>query len=327
MKKTILSVVIAVGGLSLLFAATPSSADFCKTQPNGTVCVLPSGANGTCGSSDGDSGSVVGCYATPGQTGTTPAATAPAGTQPLSSSASNGAQSISGDEVCGATAATECTPAHLKQVGQRLLFTFTSIGGAVLLVLIAIRIMRSWYAYRAGNANAIKEAGQQAFNAVIGFFIVFAIMGGLYLAFLSYLGTQPWATQLFKLFSQAFIPHAYAAGETTDQLLPNAYGSNSLYDLLISGANLIMRFFVYPAIIAAWVWSGFQFVYARGNPEGLSKAKFWIFWAFIFTVVIFMLQGFLLAFRNSANSILGSTPSAFLLPIPESKGGEKAIAA
>jgi hypothetical protein len=257
-------------------------------------------------------------------------ALADATTSATSSSASAGAQSISGDEVCGATAQTTCTPAHFKQIGQRLLVIFTTLGGALLVIMIAVRLVRSWYAYRAGNANAIKEAGQNAFNAVMGFLIIFAVFGGLYLALLNYLGTQPWAVQLFRLFSDALIPHAYAA-TTTDQLLPNAFGSNSAYDILLSGINLGMRFFVYPSIIVMWVWSGFQFVYAQGNPDGLMKARSWVFWAFIITIVALMLQGFLLAFKNTANRVLGgSAPQSITIPVGERAAlwsGEKTVAA
>ncbi|MEZ0208771.1 MAG: hypothetical protein ACAH17_01180 [Candidatus Paceibacterota bacterium] len=240
----------------------------------------------------------------------------------LAQPASSGAPSVAGDELCGGLDTPQCTPAHLKQIGQRLLIIFTTLGGALLVIIIAIRLVRSWYAYRAGNANAIKEAGTQAFNSAIGFLIVFAVGGGLYLAMLNYLGAQPWAVQLFRLFSDAIIPHAYAVEEG---LLPNALGSDSAYDILLTGINLGMRFFVYPAIIVMWVWSGFQFVYAQGNPEGLSKAKSWVFWAFIITVVALMLQGFLLAFRNTANRVLG-TPSAYLIPASDVREVENTIA-
>jgi hypothetical protein len=228
-------------------------------------------------------------------------------------------QSVSGDEVCGGAstsddpAANKCTANDFKEIGKRLLVIFTMLGGAVLVIMIAVRLVMSWYAYRSGDAGAIKRAGEQAFNAAMGFLIIFAVFGGLYLALLNYLGTQEWTVQLFKLFSDMLVPlvpHAYAAptaSPTADQLLPNAFGSNSAYDILLAGINLGMRFFVYPAIIVMWVWSGFQFVYSRGNPDGLTKAKSWLFWAFIITVVAIMLQGFLIAFKNTANKVLGNT--------------------
>jgi hypothetical protein len=210
------------------------------------------------------------------------------------------AQSISGDDLCGSSSTAKCTPAALKTLGMKVLSLFTVVGSALLVVFIAIRVVMSWYAYRAGDAGAIKRAGQQAFNAFIGFIIVFAVFGGVFMILLNTLGAQPWVGKLLQMFSEAFVPQAYAAGTQ----LPNPLGSNSLYDILISAASLALRFFVYPAVIAMWVWSGFQFVYSQGNPEGLNKAKSWLFWAFIITVITFALQGFLLAFRGTAEKIV-----------------------
>ncbi len=302
MKKTTLSALFA----SLLIASVVSLS---YAQTSGTDCnqIANEGARSA-------------CFAAQGQDDVTPTSATPAtgGAQP----ALGGTPSISGDEVCGSTATTECTPTHFKEISKRLLVILTMLGGAVLVIMICIRLVISWYAYRSGDAGAIKRAGEQAFNAMVGFFIIFAVFGGLYLALLSYFGTQPWATQLFKLFSDAFIPHAYAQ-TSAPQLLPNALGSNSAYDILLAGINLGMRFFVYPAIIVMWVWSGFQFVYARGNPDGLSKAKSWLFWAVIITVVAIMLQGFLLAFKNTAQKILPATSSTSGSPTPSGQTAQQ----
>ncbi len=221
--------------------------------------------------------------------------------------------SISGDTLCGSSSTAKCTPANFKQIGMKLLSLFTILGSALLTVFIAIRIILSWYAYRAGDAGAIKRAGQQAFNAFIGFIIVFAVFGGIYVTLLNTLGAQPWVTQLLKLFSGAFIEHAYAQAPAATQL-PNTLGSTSVYDILLSAASLALRFFVYPAVIAMWVWSGFQFIYSQGNPEGLSKAKSWLFWAFIITVITFSLQGFLVAFRSTAEKIVPGVTSPTSAP-------------
>jgi hypothetical protein len=228
------------------------------------------------------------------------------------------AQSISGDDLCGASSTAKCTPAALKTLGTKVLSLFVLLGSVLLVLAIAVRVVMSWYAYRAGDAGAIKRAGQQAFNAFIGFIIVFAVFGGVFMILLNTLGAQPWVGKLLQMFSEAFVPHAYAVGTQ----LPNPLGSNSLYDILISAASLALRFFVYPAVIAMWVWSGFQFIYSQGNPDGLNKAKSWLFWAFIITVITFSLQGFLLAFRGTAEKIVpgmtnmntSTTPTPVLSP-------------
>lgn len=222
------------------------------------------------------------------------------------------AQSISGNDLCGAEG-DKCTLDDLKELGRRFISMFLVIGGTLLVIVLAVRIALAWFAMRTQGAEAIKKTGEQAFNALIGFLIIFLVFGGFFLALLTVFGTQDWAVKLLKLFSSSFIETAYASNHQ----LPNPLGSNSLYDIILSGASLIMRFFVYPAVIAMWVWSGFQFVYAQGNPEGLKKAKAWIFWAFIITVIMFSLQGFLAAFKGTAQNIV---PSASQQSAPTQNG-------
>lgn len=208
--------------------------------------------------------------------------------------------SIAGDGVCGATAADVCTPQDLKEIGQKLLTMFALLGSGMLVVIIGIRLVTSFFAYTRGDVMAIKKAGEYAFNAVIGFFIIFAVAGGIFLLGLKYLGAQPWVGQLLQMFSSAFVETAYAQ----ETLLPNPLGSNSAYDLILAAMNLAMRFFIYPALIVMWVASGFKFIYSQGNPEGLKTARNWLLWSFVITVVAFSLQAFLLAFRATAEKIV-----------------------
>ena len=208
--------------------------------------------------------------------------------------------SIAGDGVCGATAADVCTPADLKEIGRKVLTMFALLGSGILVVIIGIRLVRSMFAYMRGDVMAIKKAGEAAFNALIGFFIVFAVAGGIFLLGLKYLGAQPWVGQLLQMFSSVFVETAYAQ----ETLLPNPLGSNSAYDLILAAMNLAMRFFIYPALIVMWVASGFKFIYSQGNPEGLKTARDWLLWSFVITVVAFSLQAFLLAFRATAEKIV-----------------------
>ena len=213
--------------------------------------------------------------------------------------------SIAGDGVCGATAADVCTPADLKEIGRKVLTMFALLGSGILVVIIGIRLVRSMFAYMRGDVMAIKKAGEAAFNALIGFFIVFAVAGGIFLLGLKYLGAQPWVGQLLQMFSSAFVETAYAQ----ETLLPNPLGSNSAYDLILAAMNLAMRFFIYPALIVFWVASGFKFIYSQGNPEGIKTARNWLLMSFVITVVAFSLQAFLLAFRATAEKIVPVTKS------------------
>lgn len=220
------------------------------------------------------------------------------------------APSIAGDGVCGSSSSTICKPSDLKEMGQRLLTMFALLGSGILVVIIGIRLVTSMFAYMRGDAMAIKKAGEAAFNALIGFFIVFAVAGGIFLLGLKYLGAQPWVGQLLQMFSSAFTETAYAHVQTAyaeETLLPNPLGSNSAYDLILAAMNLAMRFFIYPALIVMWVASGFKFIYSQGNPEGLKTARDWLLWSFVITIVAFSLQAFLLAFRATAEKIVPVT--------------------
>jgi hypothetical protein len=206
-------------------------------------------------------------------------------------------------DICGQNAADpKCTLQDAKTIVGNLLTRFIiPIGSAILVVIIMYRIIASWFiARREGNPNAIKIAASQAGNAILGFILVIAIMGGLFLGLLKFIGTQDWAIPLVKLLSNAFIPHAYAQSG----YLPNPLGVSNLYDFLLLLVRLVVRWFIYPAIIVMWVWSGFAYVEAQGNPEKLSKAHNWLLWAVISTVVVLMTEGFLFALRGTVQQIL-----------------------
>lgn len=226
--------------------------------------------------------------------------------------------SISGDVVCGRWDATlnggkggvvnPCGIDSLKIVSQGIFKLVISIGLPLLVVFIIYRILMAWFALQQGNTSAYKEAGKKITEAIIGFIIIVALFGGLFLAVLKYLGASDFTTSLLRLISSIeLIPHAYAQ---VDQNLPNPLGATSLYDFILSILNTIMKFFLYPAMIAIWVWSGFSYVLAQGAPEKLKKTHNLILWAFISTLVVFMTQAFLVAIRGTVNNILpGSSQS------------------
>ena len=221
-------------------------------------------------------------------------------------------ESISGDDLCGSSNETKCDLGDIKELVSETLELFIIVGGTILVAYVAIMLVKSWFAYRSGNAGAIKEAGTRAFNAFIGFILIVAVFGGLYAAALKTFGTQPWVVDFLKYFSEALVPHAYAANE----FFPSPTQGATITDLILAGVSLLIRFFVFPAIIAMWVWSGFQFVYARGNPAGLQKAKAWLLYAVIITIVVFSLQGFMNAFIGTAKEITGENQEETVAPAP-----------
>lgn len=208
-----------------------------------------------------------------------------------------GSTSVSGDEVCGATSTSKCTIADAKSIVRNLIINIViPIGSALLVCFIIFRVLMAQKALMEGNTNAYKEAGKKIGNAIFGFFIIVAVVGGLLLAMLKFLGVD---SRFLQLLADALVTPAYA-----QTYLPNPVGANNLYDFILLIVRLFIRWFVYPAILVMWVWTGFSFVAAQGMPEALAKAKKWLLWAIICTIVIFVTEGFMFALRGTINQIL-----------------------
>lgn len=222
-------------------------------------------------------------------------------------------RSLSGDEVCGATSGTRCTLGNAKAIIATTLQYVLALGTVVLGVFIIFRFVMAWKARVIdNNPNELKQATKQVANAIFGFLIIAAVIGGIYVAMLKFLGVDQ---SFLRLFTSSFIDTAYA--QAGPQLLPNPIsGTNSLYDFVLLVVRLFIRWFVYPAIIALWVWTGFSFVLAQGRPEELKKAKSWLLWAVICTVVIFMTESLLFALRGTVNQILPNTGGSVATPAP-----------
>lgn len=179
-----------------------------------------------------------------------------------------------------------------------------TIGFPLLVIFIAYRFVTAWFSLQQGNANAYKDALSKAGNAIVGFLLIVVLIGGGLYTLLIFFGVKPEFLKILKLFSGGLIEHSYAQAVQT---LPSPTTQTNLYDFILSALRLVMRFFIYPALVVIWVWTGFSFVLAQGAPEALTKAKKWLMWAFITTFVIVVLQGFLLALRATALKIISSS--------------------
>ncbi len=201
----------------------------------------------------------------------------------------------------GTTVQSACKLDNIGQLVKDVLLLVVSIGLPILFMLVAWRMIKAWFALQKGNANAYKEALTDAGQALIGFiFIVFLIGGGLYAA-LTFFGVKPEFVKVLKLFSDGgLFTQVYAEG------LPAPTTAQTAYEYLIDAFRLVMKFFIFPALIVMWVWTGFSFVLAQGAPEALTKAKSLLVKAFISTLVIVVLQGFLMALQGSVNKIIGA---------------------
>lgn len=227
-------------------------------------------------------------------------------------------------DACGQTTdpSKACTLADIKTITKGVFSLVISIGLPLLVVSIAYRFIKAWFALQQGNANAYKEAIKKTGDAIVGFMIIVALLGGIFIGLLRYLGVKDrYLTPFKNIFSSVqvesyHVPYQGLHGMDVVRLLvPTASAQTaasdlnpvevtSLYDFIVAVLRLIMRFFIYPALIVMWVWTGFSFVLAQGAPDALTKAKKWLWWAFISTFIIFMIQAFLSAVRGSVNKIL-----------------------
>jgi hypothetical protein len=203
---------------------------------------------------------------------------------------------------CGET--SPCTVDNFVTIVKGAVVLLLMICLPILVVYVVYRFVIAWYQVANGNSSAYRDAVKKAGNAIFGFFMAVLVFGGGLLLLLKIFGAKDFTLKLLNLFSEAFIPHAYAAGSTLP--LPTTF--TNLFDFILAVLRVVMRFFIYPALIAMWAWTGFSFVYAQGRPEALAKAKKLLFWATLSTFIVFITQGAITAMKGTAEQIV---PGAF----------------
>lgn len=85
--------------------------------------------------------------------------------------------------------------------------------------------------------------------------------------------------------------------------LPNPLVVNSVWDVLLLLFQLSMRWIAIPVLIGSWVWAGFLFVQAQGNPEKIKYARERLWYSFVSTLILMFALGIAFAFRNTFNQI------------------------
>jgi hypothetical protein len=218
---------------------------------------------------------------------------------------------------CGQTAdpTKECSVSDFYAEVQAGFSYFIYIATPIAVIIIGSYFVLAYFQRVQGNERAYREAWGKTFTSISGLFILILLFGGALGYILEFFGVDPKYLRLIMPFSAPaktslliFFPHAYAAD---GDMLPNPVsGVDNLYDFIRQALRLIMRFFVYPALIVAWVWTGFAFVLAQGAPEQLNKAKKLLVGVFITTLVIFMIQGFILALKSTFEKVLPGVTSA-----------------
>lgn len=209
--------------------------------------------------------------------------------------------SISGDALCGSSTTTACNFTHLKSLVKGVMYFIIGLGLPLLIVIIAYRFIMAWFAAAQGQTGTYKEATKKAAQSILGFLILIALFGGVLTVALEYLGATDPVVKLLKLISSSLVETAHAQDVP---LLPSPIKDTNLYDFLLKILAMVMRFFIYPALIVMWVVTGFSFILAQGKPDALSKAKKLIIAATISTFVVVMIQAFLIAANGTVDQIL-----------------------
>lgn len=211
--------------------------------------------------------------------------------------------SIGGDDQCGGSIETKCDVikngvAIIKAV-YSIVLTLSAMGVVIYICYLAWRL---WATSDSPGERA--EVKKRAFISLTSFIGLGIVLAGFY-AILHSLGVADTPLIFIKQLSFSLIPHAYAAENGT--LLPNFSGQTDIVDFFINVGRLTMSWFIYPLLIASWVWTGFSYVAAQGNPEALKKAHKRLLYAAIFMIVVLTVQGFVGALRNTVQESFSSS--------------------
>jgi len=218
---------------------------------------------------------------------------------PVSAFALDFSKPLAGDSRCGGSSA--CS---ILDIFPLLKDVF--VMSIVLLAFFAI-IAIVWAGVRGLTAKdqpAVLESTKKQLGVIVTSIVVAILfIGGLAMAFWNAFVTQEYRT-FFGRFSSLIedtpvfgILHSYAAG------LPNPLVVNSVYDVGILLFQLSMRWIMIPVLIGSWVWAGFLFIQAQGNPEKLKYARERLWYSFVWTIILMLVLGIAFAFRNTFNQI------------------------
>jgi hypothetical protein len=178
----------------------------------------------------------------------------------------------------------------------------------ILLAIISIGVAAYGVLTASDQAAKMKEAKTNLGRSLVGL-VALAFLGTIMMVVFETL-IKPQFNYLDNALSRVMevhvldvsYVHAQPAGSEPSHL-PNALKFDSPYDVLIAIYQLAMRWVLIPILIASWVWAGFLFVYARGNPDGLKRAKSRLFYAFVWTIIVMGLLGLFYAFKGTFNQI------------------------
>lgn len=203
---------------------------------------------------------------------------------------------------CGDVGQDACTLAQLGPAIKGGLQFVLLVAGLVIIYAI-VRTGLS-FATTGDKAGALKEAKERFKRVIIGMILItLAASVTGYLALLQLGGAGKDVLDIIsKIFGTAIdtlspVMHAYA--QDTGKLPNPVPGATNLYDFLVLLLKLFIRWFVFPVLIFSWVFTGFKYVSAQGNPEKLTEAHKYLWYTLIGTVIIMLAEGFATAIAGT----------------------------
>lgn len=149
---------------------------------------------------------------------------------------------------------------------------------------------------------ALKERAWKSLSNIALSLIIVGAMVAFYQTILVEKFSKPFDVfKAFQSFNEPFVVSVYAA---EGEHLPSPLVVETVYDLAILSYQFAMRWIFIPLLIASWVWTGFLFIRAQGNPEGLKRARERLTYSIVWTVILMTVLGLAFTLRDTANQIL-----------------------
>lgn len=218
---------------------------------------------------------------------------------PVSAVALDFSKPLAGDTRCGG--ATACS---INAIFPELKDIFIM---AIVVIAFFALVAIVWTGVKGLTAEdqpaVLQATRKQAWVIISSVLIAIFLVGGLAMAFWNAF-VKPEYRAIFNKFLSMINDtslfgtlHTYAAG------LPNPLVVNSVYDVAIILFQLAMRWIMIPVLVGSWVWAGFLFIQAQGNPERINYARQRLWYSFIWTLVLMFTLGIAYAFRDTFNQI------------------------
>lgn len=204
---------------------------------------------------------------------------------------------------CGGTGQPDCTFSHipiLLKNTMRTAMEMVSLFAVAMIVYTGFKLMTG-----KNKPAELADSKERMWKVGVGIIMFFG-GAGLTLMILRSIGLNEDFLKTFNWFFPTALldvisAHAYAADSN---MLPNPLNLDNPLDFFAMLLNLTIKWFVFPCIILSWLYAGFLYVRAQGNPEEISNAHSWLWWTFIGTGIIMLAEVFYSVLRGTITTII-----------------------